>query len=119
LPSTIVSGGVEFGNTVAKVESEVTKKASGAVIVGIRPEDLIVNKDKGLKIIVDVVEELGADGYLYGRVTIDGQEQMITVRVDGRDHPLRGDEVFVLPAEKHIHVFDSESGERLSGAVVL
>ena len=32
---------------------------------------------------------------------------------------MRGDEVFVLPTEKHIHVFDAESGERLSGAVAL
>ena len=118
-PSKIVSGGVEFGNTVAKVDAEVTKKATGAVTVGIRPEDLTVNKDKGLKIKVDVVEELGADGYLYGHVTIDGTEHNITVRVDGRDHPMRGDEVFVLPTEKHIHVFDAESGERLSGAVAL
>ena len=78
-----------------------------------------MNKDKGLKIKVDVVEELGADGYLYGHVTIDGTEHNITVRVDGRDHPMRGDEVFVLPTEKHIHVFDAESGERLSGAVAL
>ncbi|BDU10787.1 ABC transporter ATP-binding protein [Aurantimicrobium sp. INA4] len=118
-PSKVVSGGVEFGNTVAKVDAEVAKKATGAVTVGIRPEDLTVNKDKGLKIKVDVVEELGADGYLYGHVTIDGAEHNITVRVDGRDHPMRGDEVFVLPTEKHIHVFDAESGERLSGAVTL
>ena len=92
-PSKAVSGGVEFGNTTAKVDV----KSSGAVTVGIRPEDLTINKDKGLKVKVDVVEELGADGYLYGHVTIDGAEHSITVRVDGRNHPMRGDEVFVLP----------------------
>lgn len=119
IPTTIVSGGIQFGNSVAKVDSEVTKKATGAVTAGIRPEDLTVNKDKGIKLTVDVVEELGADGYLYGRVNIDGEELMMTVRVDGRDHPMRGDEVFIMPTEKHMHVFDAESGERLSGAVVL
>ena len=112
-PSKAVSGGVEFGNTTAKVDV----KSSGAVTVGIRPEDLTINKDKGLKVKVDVVEELGADGYLYGHVTIDGAEHSITVRVDGRNHPMRGDEVFVLPVEKHIHVFDAASGDRISGAV--
>jgi multiple sugar transport system ATP-binding protein len=112
-PSKAVSGGVEFGNTTAKVDV----KSSGAVTVGIRPEDLTINKDKGLKVKVDVVEELGADGYLYGHVTIDGAEHNITVRVDGRNHPMRGDEVFVLPVEKHIHVFDAASGDRISGAV--
>ena len=113
LPSKAVSGGVEFGNTTAKVDV----KSSGAVTVGIRPEDLTINKDKGLKVKVDVVEELGADGYLYGHVTIDGAEHNITVRVDGRNHPMRGDEVFVLPVEKHIHVFDAASGDRISGAI--
>ena len=112
-PSKAVSGGVEFGNTTAKVDV----KSTDAVTVGIRPEDLTINKDKGLKVKVDVVEELGADGYLYGHVTIDGAEHNITVRVDGRNHPMRGDEVFVLPVEKHIHVFDAASGDRISGAV--
>ena len=112
-PSKAISGGVEFGNTTAKVDV----KSSGAVTVGIRPEDLTINKDKGLKVKVDVVEELGADGYLYGHVTIDGAEHSITVRVDGRNHPMRGDEVFVLPVEKHIHVVDAASGDRISGAV--
>ncbi len=113
LPSKAVSGGVEFGNATVKADV----KSTGAVTVGIRPEDLTVNKDKGLKVKVDVIEELGADGYLYGHVTIDGAEHNITVRVDGRNHPMRGDEVFVLPVEKHIHVFDAASGDRISGAV--
>ena len=115
LPSKAVSGGVEFGN--ASVKADI--KATGAVTVGIRPEDLTVNKDKGLKVKVDVVEELGADGYLYGHVTIDGVEHNITVRVDGRNHPMRGDEVFVLPVEKHVHVFDATTGDRISGAVTV
>jgi multiple sugar transport system ATP-binding protein len=117
IPSKISSGGVEFGNTVAKVEGNLDKKSSDAVTVGIRPEDLTVNKDKGHKVKVDVVEELGADGYLYGHIEIDGVSHNITVRVDGRNHPMRGDEVFVMPVEKHIHVFDAETGERISGAV--
>ena len=117
IPSKMVSGGVEFGNLTSKVDPMVGKKATDSITVGIRPEDLTVSKDKGLKIVVDVVEELGADGYLYGHVDIDGKEHSLVVRVDGRNHPMRGDEVFVAPVEKHIHVFHHETGERLSPAV--
>jgi multiple sugar transport system ATP-binding protein len=116
LPSKMVSDRAEFGNITSEVHPSVSKKTSGAITLGIRPEDLTITKDKGIKIVVDVVEELGADGYLYGHVNIDGEEQMIVVRVDGRDHPMRGDEIFVSPVEKHIHVFHHETGERLSPA---
>jgi multiple sugar transport system ATP-binding protein len=79
--------------------------------VGIRPEDLVVAKDgKGLSVKIDVVEELGADGYLYGHVDVDGAQHSIVIRVDGRKHPVAGDTVVVAPAPKHIHVFDGESG---------
>jgi len=34
--------------------------------------------------------------------------------VDGRSHPNAGDKVVVTPAPDHIHVFDAESGQRLT-----
>jgi multiple sugar transport system ATP-binding protein len=62
-PADVVEGGVKFGTAVSKVE----KSALGSgkkVTVGVRPEDLKVDtKGDGLKVDVDVVEELGADGY--------------------------------------------------------
>ena len=66
---------------------------------------------------MDVVEELGADGYLYGHTDIDGSRVDIVARVDGRQHPNAGDTVFVLPHASHIHAFDIETGDRLSKAV--
>ncbi len=119
VPAKVVSGGIQFGNTVGKVDDATMKNASGhQVTIGVRPEDLIVSTSgKGLEVAIDVVEELGADGYLYGRAEIDGQEHNIVVRVDGRVHPHRGDKIFVEPVDKHIHVFDAESGIRLSTAV--
>jgi multiple sugar transport system ATP-binding protein len=72
---------------------------------------------EGLKVEVDVVEELGADGYLYGHTDIDGSRVDIVARVDGRSHPNAGDTVFITPEPAHIHAFDIESGERLSKAV--
>ena len=48
----------------------------------------------GLSVVVDLVEELGADGYLYGscdgHTDIDGKRTDIVARVDGRRHPNAG-----------------------------
>lgn len=116
--SKISGSGVEFGSIVVPAEKAVLDKATGEITIGIRPEDLtVVASGKGLDVTVDVVEELGADGYLYGTSSINGADTQIVVRVDGRDHPLRGDKITVAPNAKHLHVFDAASGDRLSGPV--
>ena len=43
-----------------------------------------------------------------------GNRVDIVARVDGRVHPDAGDKVAILPTPDHIHVFNTESGERLS-----
>ena len=115
----LVEGGLKFGTAVAPLERS-TMAATNAtkVTIGVRPEDLKVsNTGEGLKVAVDLVEELGADGYLYGHTDIDGSRVDIVARVDGRQHPDAGDTVFVLPHASHIHAFDTETGDRLSKAV--
>jgi multiple sugar transport system ATP-binding protein len=85
------------------------------VTVGIRPEDLTVSSTgKGLQTTVELVEELGADGYLYGSTEVNGQKIDMVVRVDGRDHPVAGDKIALLPIEHHMHVFDTATGVRLT-----
>jgi hypothetical protein len=46
---------------------------------------------------VDLVEELGADGYLYGHTEIAGKRTDIVARVDGRNHPNAGETVVLAP----------------------
>ena len=75
-------------------------------------------KGDGLKVDVDVVEELGADGYLYGHTEIDGQRVDIVVRTDGRSHPNAGDKIVVTPVPQHVHTFDPESGERIGNVAI-
>ena len=114
-------GGVQFGTSVVPVERAVLGNASGKqVTIGIRPEDVVVSggEAQGLKVTVDLVEELGADGYLYGHTEVGGKRTDIVARVDGRSHPNAGDTVYITPKQGHLHTFDAESGLRLSGAVV-
>jgi len=111
----IVDGGVQFGNIVLPVAKDILAKTNAAKItVGFRPEDLVATKGEGIQVHIDVVEELGADGFLYGRTNIDGVDQDIVARVHGTDHPHAGDQVSLKPQGGITHLFDVESGERLN-----
>jgi multiple sugar transport system ATP-binding protein len=117
----VVDGGLKFGTAVAPVDRDTLGEATAKkVTIGIRPEDVQVSTTgNGLPVDVDLVEELGADGYLYGHTEIDGNRVDIVARVDGRNHPNAGDKVFVLPEPNHVHVFNTESGLRLSKKAVV
>jgi multiple sugar transport system ATP-binding protein len=115
-PADVTTGGIKFGTTTVKADAG---GKTGSVTVGVRPEDLdVATSGEGLSVQVDVIEELGADGYLYGHAEVDGNRVDIIARVDGRNHASAGDTVVVTPKPQHVHVFDSESGERLTAAAV-
>ncbi|WP_394552836.1 ABC transporter ATP-binding protein [Agromyces sp. MMS24-JH15] len=112
----LVDGGVKFGTSIVPVDRDTLADTTGKVAtIGVRPEDIVVSttRGEGLEVVVDLVEELGADGYLYGHSEIEGKRTDIVARVDGRTHPFAGDTVFLTATPNHVHVFDAESGERL------
>ncbi|MFC4242697.1 ABC transporter ATP-binding protein [Gryllotalpicola reticulitermitis] len=119
----VTEGGVKFGTTVVPVPRELLADAGKQVTIGVRPEDVVVStaESSGLPVMVDLVEELGADGYLYGHAASQTAEMDIltdiVVRVDGRHHPTLGDTVYITPKPTHVHVFNTETGERLSAAI--
>ncbi len=112
----VADGGVAFGGTIYPVASATLQAATGnSVTLGVRPEDLDqVGADEGLSVEVDVVEELGADAYVYGHTFVGGTEYQMVVRVDGRKPPFKGETIHVLPKVGHVHLFDTDSGERLA-----
>jgi multiple sugar transport system ATP-binding protein len=111
----IVDGGVKFGNTVVAISSNIFAKTKAKqVILGVRPENIVVSEAKGISVEIDVVEELGPDGYLYGRAKLDSGEIEMVARVDGRDHPHKAETVFLNPGHGIMHIFDVETGERLN-----
>ena len=115
-------GGVHFGSKLVQTESAAVAKASGnTATVGIRPEDIVVAPEdgQGLSVTVDLVEELGADGYLYGHADVNGKRTELVARVDGRRHPMAGDTVVLAPIPGHVHLFDIESGNRLNEKPVI
>jgi len=114
-PATVSGDSVQIGSRVVPVVQNVQAATGNTVTVGVRPEDFTVvpAAEGGLEVKVNLVEELGSDGYLYGNAVIDGNDSEIVVRVDGRDHPVAGDVVTIAPHPTRVHAFDASTGERL------
>jgi multiple sugar transport system ATP-binding protein len=90
--------------------------ARGDVTVGVRPEAwrLVSKEEGGLPVSVTVVEELGADGFVYGSCDVEGAPHDLTIRISAaRDTVHKGDTLYVTTDPHNVHVFDSETGERI------
>src|SRR3712207_678443 len=103
----VVDGGVLFGSDVHPVDRAVLGRADGGrVVLGVRPEDLEV-VSSGVPVEVDVVEELGADAFVYGRARLGDGEHQVVARVDGRRPPTKGEVLHVAPHRGHVHLFNT------------
>ena len=109
-------GQAKIGNYLVPVDPTASKKTQGNITVGVRPEAwrLVTAEEGGLPITVTVVEELGADGFVYGTCDVEGTPGNVIVRVTGRDAVHKGDTIYVTTDPHNVHVFDTETGERLS-----
>src|SRR3954462_7697350 len=66
-------GQVQIGKYTVPVDPTASKRMNGRVTVGVRPENWrIVNAGEGLPVSVTVVEELGADNFVYGTSDVEG-----------------------------------------------
>ncbi|KUG58493.1 sugar ABC transporter ATP-binding protein [Serinicoccus chungangensis] len=113
----VADGGIKLGDYVHPVERDVLAKAGNELVLGVRPEDVdLSDSGRGLPIEIDVVEELGADAYIYGELPGAGAaDKPFIARVDGRTPPKKGEIVHFTPKGDHVHLFNAESGERISG----
>ena len=104
----IVDGGVTLNGVTVPVERTTLDKASGASVwLGVRPEDLVIG-DTGADMTVTLVENLGADTFVYGTFpAADGTDTALVAR--GHALPRIGDTVKVSPTRTY--VFDT-AGDR-------
>jgi multiple sugar transport system ATP-binding protein len=111
------NGRLKFGGSEMPVPRETVEavgQAEHQVTVGVRPEDMeLVGEGEGLATTVNLVEELGADAYVFGTSVINDSEHDIIARVDGRQPPAKGEKVYFAPKEGHVHLFSQTTGERL------
>jgi multiple sugar transport system ATP-binding protein len=101
----IVDSAVSLGDWRIQLPHEIAG-AANEVVVGVRPEHFDLGS-LGVEMEVDVVEELGADAYLYGRITFSGNVsgQSIVARAGVSNPPERGKRVRLHPQPEHLHFF--------------
>lgn len=105
----VVDGGVRLGDATVSVERAILDKLPGKVaLLGVRPEDLAL-ADEGTTMKVTLVEELGADAYIYGDASAaDGTPISLIARAPGSTSVRMGDTVRARASK--VHVFQPEGG---------
>ncbi len=120
IEAPLADGGVDFDGAIVPIDRETLARAEGSTVtVGVRPESFDLQADGaqgGIKVQVNVVEELGADAFAYGTAKANGKDVDVIVRVDARNTPGKGEDLYVVPKAGETHVFATESGIRISGA---
>ena len=104
-----------------RIDRSAAAASTGEVTLGVRPESWEFSDDgSGYPVKVAVVEELGADSFLYGTpqdASPDlqgGVIRQIIARVPGRGGLERGQVVHLTARPENVHVFDTVTGERLT-----
>jgi multiple sugar transport system ATP-binding protein len=112
-----VDGEARIGQYTVPVDPTSERRMNGNITVGVRPEAwrIVSPEQGGLPVSVTVVEELGSDAFVYGTSDVEGTPNNIVVRVSTRDTVHKGDTLHVTTDPHNVHVFDTETGERLSG----
>jgi multiple sugar transport system ATP-binding protein len=117
----VTDGGVQIGDYLMPLEREILAKAAGEenLVLGIRPENFAV-ATTGISVDVDVVEETGADGFIYGTLaglSVDEKlnAQQIVARTAGKAAPTRGTTIKLNLADPSaVHIFSEKTQERLN-----
>ncbi len=113
-----VSGGkAQLGD----LNIDVPASAGSSVTVGIRPEGWTA-ASTGFHVLVEVVEELGSDAFVYGKPadnnvkfanSVDEGAQVI-VRWDPKNPPKPGETITVANVAGAVHLFDATTGARIN-----
>ena len=99
---------------IGGAEAAVAGTVSGAVTVGIRPEDLLPDgaaEEGRLRARVTLVEPMGADTLVF---CVTEEDQEITVRLPRYTAVREGEALALSPRAGAVHLFDPETGQRLN-----
>jgi multiple sugar transport system ATP-binding protein len=99
------NGSIQLGGVDVRSASQ---GHGSEVVVGLRPESIELATD-GIPAEVEVVEELGADSYVFASSGIG----RLVARCETRHAPQRGERVQLRPKAGEAHLFDPSSGNRI------
>ncbi|MBR0666130.1 sn-glycerol-3-phosphate ABC transporter ATP-binding protein UgpC [Roseomonas hellenica] len=116
LPAVLVDGGgaARLAGGGAPIRFVDGPRAGGegrAVTLGIRPEHLEVGGPDALPVVVDLVEPLGSESVLHGRLADD---TALVARLPGAAALTEGMRLAIAP--EALHVFDAATGARIDPA---
>jgi ABC-type sugar transport system ATPase subunit len=107
------NGSVSIGGVDVPVPGDAAANGK-TLVVGLRPESLELAAE-GIQARVDVVEDVGADAFVFCTADLTGATTKLVARIEVRNAPKQGDVVSLRPRAAEAHVFDPASGERLDG----
>ncbi len=116
LNAPIINGKAMLGN----LGIDVPASAGTEITVGVRPEGFTPASD-GFHVMVEVVEELGSDAFVYGKpadtnvkfANSTDEGAQIIVRWDPKNPPKAGETISVTANPSAVHLFSSTTGERI------
>jgi multiple sugar transport system ATP-binding protein len=117
LTAPVTGGKAQLGD----LNIDVPASAGSSVTVGIRPEGWVA-ASTGFHVLVEVVEELGSDAFVYGKPadsnvkfanSVDEGAQVI-VRWDPKNPPKAGETITVANVAGAVHLFDATTGARIN-----
>jgi multiple sugar transport system ATP-binding protein len=116
LTAPVVGGKAKLGD----LNIDVPASAGASVTVGVRPEGFSP-ASSGFNVLVEVVEELGSDAFVYGKpadtsvkfanATDEGAQ--VIVRWDPKNPPRPGQTITVSAQQSSVHLFNATTGERI------
>jgi multiple sugar transport system ATP-binding protein len=106
------NGTASFGGVDVPLPTGVAGNGRSTLVIGMRPESLDVAAD-GIPAKVDVVEDVGADAFVFCSTELAGETIKLVARTEVRKAPKQGERVTLRPRPDEAHLFDSASGERL------
>ncbi|HMD64611.1 MAG TPA: sn-glycerol-3-phosphate import ATP-binding protein UgpC [Stellaceae bacterium] len=110
LHGEIAEGGVAVDG--AMLAANGPRQAGRAILVGLRPEHMELAPDGPLPLRVELLERLGADTILHGR--LGGNGPVMKARVPGTIEPTPGETLHFTIRRERVHLFDRDSGRRLA-----
>ncbi len=110
LGAQLAPGGVALGDVLLPLNA-ANGDAGRKVTIGLRPEHLDLAADGPISIRTELLERLGADTMLHGRLP-DGTR--LVARAPGTLALNLGETVRLAIRPEHIHLFNAETGRRLA-----
>jgi multiple sugar transport system ATP-binding protein len=108
------NGSVPFGGETVTLPAAVAGSGWNRIVLGLRPESLEL-AGEGIPARVEVIEEIGADAYVFCVAEVGGEDVKLVARCETRRSPARDARVHLRPRAQEAHVFDPDTGERIPG----